>query len=285
MDMQNNTGYAGLQVNLFRLAASTFSIAFLYSLNNYRYTIIAVTNGEAEITVEESLVKIKFSNVCILPSYCYIRPAAGSNATFWVLRVTEDYAATAMYNGNNGFLSKPANSIVRNFEAGPSDFKVIKKLLQLLNKHQSYNASANSRVICRLSFNLLISLLKELTASDAPEFKTALKRKEYITVEFLRLVDKEAKEHHDVRYYAGILCMTQGNLTKIVKEVTGKPPKMIIEKILIRMAKELLDNNLRPIYWVAEELNFKSSSAFINFFRNRTGTTPSVYRNRNTRQI
>ncbi|HYD91730.1 MAG TPA: helix-turn-helix domain-containing protein, partial [Flavobacterium sp.] len=98
-----------------------------------------------------------------------------------------------------------------------------------------------------------------------------------------RLAEKEAQVHHDVHYYAGILCMTQGNLTKIVKEVTGKPPKALLEEILTRMAKELLDNSLLPVYLVAEELNFKSSSAFINFFRTQTGSTPNEYRNRNTR--
>jgi len=283
MDAQKNTGHPGLQANLFRLAVSSFSIAFLYSLNNYKYNIIAVTSGEAELTVGESVVKIKSSGVCILPSHCYIRPAAGCEATFWILRITEDYAATAMYSGNNGFLSQPSSGTVQFLEAGPSNFKVIKKLLQLLNKHQSYSESTNSQVICRLSFNLLISLLKELTVSEAPEFKAALKRKEYITVEFLRLAEKEAKAHHDVHYYAGMLCMTPGNLTKIVKEVTAKPPKALIEEVLTRMAKELLDNSLSPIYSVAEELNFKSSSAFINFFRSQTGSTPNEYRNRNTR--
>lgn len=283
MDVQNRFEEAGVQVRFIRMPTAAFILAFLCSPGHFRYHIIAITEGDVEIVYGQNLYKAQTGHIYVLPVDCFIRPAGAKEARFWMLRFTEYYAATALYSGNSIASFQPASGQLYNLHADTASFKVIKKLFLLLDKHQQYSQSANSELICRLTYNLLISCLNELAVMPATLLITSLKRKEYIAVEFLKLAERRAKEHHDVHYYAEILCMTQGNLRKIVKEVTTKPPKILLEEILIRLAKELLDSNLNPIYEVAEELNFKSSSAFINFFRSQTGITPNEYRNRNTR--
>jgi AraC-like DNA-binding protein len=89
--------------------------------------------------------------------------------------------------------------------------------------------------------------------------------------------------HHEVGHYADVLCMTRGNLTKTVRQLTGKSPKILISEALVRLAMELLDSSDAPVYGIAEALHFSSSSAFVNFFRHHTGLTPEAYRNRKNR--
>lgn len=272
---------AGIHVRFIHVQGGAFTPSYLFSIFKYRYHIVAITEGEVELLNHQEVVIARHSEVWVMPEGFYIRPAK-PNVKFWLLRFTEHYAKAAAYNSDAALCRVLNNEYLQCLKADTFSFEVIVKLMMLLHKHHHYRSSPNSEIICRLTFNLLLQCLDELTAFPRSPVKNSVKRKELITIEFLRLAEKEAKVHHDVHYYADRLCMTQGNLTKIIREVTDKAPKAHIEEILVGMAQEMLDHSISPVYSVAEELNFKSSSTFINFFRNRTGMTPNEYRNRKT---
>jgi AraC-like DNA-binding protein len=202
-----------------------------------------------------------------------------------IVQFSNRFAEDNLYEVHSGTTEKLFSGDISKITADTDNFKVIKKLLLLLYKHHSNAASSNSPVICRLTFNLLFSCFSEFKEVAVPQVQPAASYKVVTALKFLHMVEVHAIEQHGVKFYADELCMTQGNLTRIIKEVTKDAPKSIIEASLIQKAMAMLDDNLLTIYTVAEELGFKSSSAFINFFRFHTGRTPNEFRNRKSRYL
>ncbi|MCD8388223.1 MAG: helix-turn-helix domain-containing protein [Bacteroidales bacterium] len=96
---------------------------------------------------------------------------------------------------------------------------------------------------------------------------------------FLKLVQQDAPTHHNVGYYAQILCISPRYLGRIVSEFSeGKSPKQIIDAALLDRVKELLRQPSLSIDQIADKLNFPDQSYLSRFFRRLTGLYPSAYR-------
>ncbi len=253
-------------------------------LNNgvyYRYAILVMIKGGAAVYFSDTILTMEASQACFFTEDCVIGLQNKIPASFWLAQFTEEFAQANIYSTNLGFFQNSFKEPYCVITIDAFTTKVLKKMFQLLQKHRTQRTSINSRVVTQISFNLLFSCLSEQAYINPGANIRSIPYKEGIAIKFISLVGERATEHHDVAYYASQLFMTSGNLTRIVKEVTGRTPKSIIEEILIRAATELLDHSIESIYLIAEELHFKCSSAFINFFRIHTGRTPNDYRNRN----
>jgi len=96
---------------------------------------------------------------------------------------------------------------------------------------------------------------------------------------FINLVDKDYKNFHSIKYYAGELCITPNYLNEIVRKTMGINAKLYIQNKILLEVKKLLTYTDLSIAEISEELNFTSLSYFIRFFRNKTNHTPLQYRN------
>lgn len=269
-----------LNVKLLQLPISSVIVTFLSSVQQYEYMLIIMLEGVIELLCAEHKTRLQSSQVIFTKKNSFIKSYGNRDARFWMVSFNRHFIINGLYTIHPPVISKMADNGCHRFQIDGDTQKIIKKLLFLLEKNSGPSISPNSATICQLTFNLMCSCLAE-SEIIKPAAYHGNARKETITVKFLNLVSAKVLTHHDVRYYADSLCMTQGNLTKIIKEVTGITPKTLIEQALINTAKEMLDKSLITIYTLAEELGFKSSSAFINFFRRHSGTTPADYRNRN----
>ncbi|MEN5234074.1 helix-turn-helix domain-containing protein [Sphingobacterium faecium] len=72
--------------------------------------------------------------------------------------------------------------------------------------------------------------------------------------------------------------MSRKHLSHIVKEVTGKTPKAIIEEIVISEVVILLNVSSMSIKDVMCELNFLDFGTFSKFFNNMVGKSALLYR-------
>ncbi|MFD2602653.1 AraC family transcriptional regulator [Flavobacterium suzhouense] len=275
---------SGLQVRRLQLRGDAFVLAFLYGVQYFRYHIIVVSEGQLQVNSgTQDLIAVAM-DVCIVPPDSYMKAAGGQTVRVWLVRFTETYLRQTLYTARNTTLTVLLErEELYSLKADEFHFQVICQLLLLLEKHQKQGTSQHAETITTLTFNLLLNCLLELREHTGSRFTNAVKRKEQLTIAFLRLVEQQAGMHHDVGYYADVLCMTRGNLTKTVRQLTGKSPKILISEALVRLAEELLDGSEAPVYSIAEALHFGSSSAFVNFFRHHTGLTPEAYRNRKNR--
>jgi AraC family transcriptional regulator, transcriptional activator of pobA len=168
-----------------------------------------------------------------------------------------------------------------------TDIKMSGQFIELLVSKQSikiihyyYETATNPKRFPQASFTAALSLLIFQAAwqRDMNPADTSFNRKELLTMQFLKLLIHNYREHHSPEFFAKQLFVTSGYLTKAVREVTGKTVIKCITEVLISEAKYLLMSSQHSIETISEQLHFNSSGSFSRFFKRQTATTPMEYR-------
>ncbi|WP_372755044.1 helix-turn-helix domain-containing protein [Mariniflexile sp.] len=131
------------------------------------------------------------------------------------------------------------------------------------------------------TFDLLMYHFGSLFTIAYPNLEAELTRQEELTLRFLKILNDNFKNEHSVQFYADILCLTSGHLSKVLKEVSGKTAGQLIDDAIIMEAKILLNNPSLSISQIAYELKFSNQSFFGKYFKKNTGISPSQYRKGN----
>ena len=96
---------------------------------------------------------------------------------------------------------------------------------------------------------------------------------------FKGLIADNFTEHHDVATYAGMLHLSAGHFSELVKEQSGKTAIEHIHDRLLLEAKRSLFHTDQSIKEIAFQLGFEDASYFNRFFKRLTSSTPLSYRN------
>lgn len=105
-------------------------------------------------------------------------------------------------------------------------------------------------------------------------------RQEQLTQRFFDLLLEHHEREHRVAFYADRLCITAKYLSSAVKSVTGYPAQVWINEAVVMQAKRQIRATERSIQQISESLHFATSTSFVRFFRQHTGSTPLEYRKR-----
>lgn len=95
---------------------------------------------------------------------------------------------------------------------------------------------------------------------------------------FTALVQTEYTKYHNVKYYAGRLCITSNYLNKIVRQSLGITAKQYINNKIVEEAKRLLTYTDLTIKEIAACLYFDTVSYFTRLFHTHIGISPLQYR-------
>ena len=79
-------------------------------------------------------------------------------------------------------------------------------------------------------------------------------------------------------FYAEKLNITPKYLSREIKRITGRTVQEWINRLTIMEMKKQLNIPGRTIMQISEDMDFSSPSAFVQFFKLHTGTTPLKYR-------
>lgn len=105
-----------------------------------------------------------------------------------------------------------------------------------------------------------------------------IRRKDALMVAFMDLVWRHFMENRAVSFYAKQLCVTPKQLSRVVKESSGKSPHEIIASELFSLSVQLLQNDNLLVQQVSDMLHFSDQAAFTKFFKKYTGVPPAEYR-------
>lgn len=97
-------------------------------------------------------------------------------------------------------------------------------------------------------------------------------------VSFMRLLPKHFAEHHDIGFYAALLCITPTHLSRIVRQVTGRTVMAYINQMLTMEAAFLLQATDLPVAAIAKRLHFADQASFSKFFTRMKGMSPKSFR-------
>lgn len=101
---------------------------------------------------------------------------------------------------------------------------------------------------------------------------------EQLTRQFLRHVRQHYRRERKVAFYAGLMHLSPGYLSTVVRTCTGRTASEWIERHVAQEAKALLKSTNMTVQQISNELNFPSQSFFGKFFKRLTGLSPKEYR-------
>ena len=96
--------------------------------------------------------------------------------------------------------------------------------------------------------------------------------------DFAGMLERDARRHHDVRYYARRLGVSADYLSTITRASCGMAAKRMIDRRLFSEAAKLLTQTTTPVSAIASLLGFEEPSHFTRFLIRMDGRPPSSYR-------
>lgn len=146
------------------------------------------------------------------------------------------------------------------------------RFVDLMDKEYQEDVK-NKEIISKIFSALLDKISIHLKNIDSGESK----HNKSIYKDFKRLLERNSLEEAKVSEYAKRLFISAGHLNDVVKEVTGKNAKTIINEQRILEAKRLLYWTTTPIREVAYKIGFDDPTYFTRFFKKHTGMLPSEF--------
>ncbi|MCT2561960.1 AraC family transcriptional regulator [Chryseobacterium herbae] len=105
-----------------------------------------------------------------------------------------------------------------------------------------------------------------------------------LTRKFRILIRKEFKTMKSPSVYAGLLNISPGYLTEVIREVTGKSAQHWIHQEILIEAKRLLSFTQLTVKEIAYELGYNDHTYFSRLFSRTEGFPPSEFRDKNRRK-
>lgn len=92
---------------------------------------------------------------------------------------------------------------------------------------------------------------------------------------------KNYNKDSDIKKISQMVGISDSQLIRIFKQQIGITPKEYITELRIKRSKEILKSKDADILEAAQEVGYRSLSAFYKAFKEKTGCTPRNYRERN----
>lgn len=132
--------------------------------------------------------------------------------------------------------------------------------------------------IALFSYEFLSILSESVKAKEKESNK--VKREEVYFKQFISLLSEYHQKERSVSFYAEKMKVAPKYLSTIIKKVTMRTPSDWIDNMVIVEAKNMLKYSDLNIQEIANNMNFPNQSFFGKYFKQRTGMTPSEYRDK-----
>jgi AraC-like DNA-binding protein len=128
---------------------------------------------------------------------------------------------------------------------------------------------------CSILFYNLYSIIKQ---NELQQVNNKIPNRDYIFEQFIKLVEQNYKEQHEIGFYADKLCLTPKYLSTLVREASGKSAAVWIREYLLLEARTLMKSGQMSIQQISNLLNFNDQSHFGTFFKRYVGCSPREYK-------
>lgn len=243
---------------------------------------IGVTEGELEIQIDYvSYTAVKNSLVLIMPTHITHFIRGRKQLKGWVLVISKSYLENSSQRHQQpsaiiSYMQFKKNPVTL-FE--PNEYKALYTSLDFIRSKMRLQAHLFYKEILHFSLKMFLLDLGNVYMGKREHFTTpALSRKEELFIDFQTLLREYCKQQHDVKFYAGKLCITTQYLSAILKEQSGKSASQWIQEALMVEAKSMLKSPRINVQQVSDELHFPDQSTFGKFFKKHAGISPLAFR-------
>ena len=271
----------GLQVYIFKTFSSR--IDFKESLILNRFTVLIVNSGAVSLLINSKKIHLFINELIVIPKKSICEVLIMSNQLqICQLSFTSKFAfANSIRWPHIGYFEFFITQDAYKIFLKNKEIESLTDLLKLINsKSRNSNKNIIKKELLLLSFNLFLYELAGIYYRSSWYENVKPTGNEKIVLHFFRLLELNCRREHSVKFYANLLNISTGHLTKTVKQVTEITAKQCIENAIILEAKILLQNNDLTILYISEKLKFANTSFFSTFFKRHTSLSPSEYRSR-----
>jgi AraC-type DNA-binding domain-containing proteins len=243
--------------------------------------LIGITEGELDIQIDYISYKAeKNSLVLIMPTHITHFTEGSSNLKGWILTITKAFFGSQTFAGQKptvlSYMELKKNPLTF-FD--PDEYQSLYVSLDYIRGKMRQQTHVFYQETVKLALLMFFTDLGNLYFSKKKYHITAtLSRKEELFSDFQTLLREHCKKQHDVKFYAGKLCITTQYLSSILKEQSGRSASQWIQEALVIEAKDMLKSPRINVQQVADKLNFPDQSTFGKFFKKHTGISPMAFR-------
>jgi len=255
-----------------------------YPFRSDNYSFLFVLSGKMSIQLNLITHAVEANDLIIIAPKTVVHTLGiEGNLRLIGISFTTDFALYA--NGNRSemdafefFTSKIAPKL----PIGKDDLGTFILLSELLHKKNTENnPHLFGNEMVSHAFNLLAYEVAALYKKQHAGLKTTMSRRENLTLKFLKTLEHNFRSERSVQFYADSLFVTNGHLARVLREVSGKTARTLIDEAVIMEARLLLADPSLTVAQIADQLQFSDQSAFGKFFKKSIGCSPSAYRKRN----
>jgi AraC family transcriptional activator of pobA len=269
-------------LNIYIIKKFVFKTSSNESFLVRNYAVVLIKSGEFKIRIKEFTSELRARDLMVLSkdSYCSIFEVKGKLQLFLIC-FTSDFAFENCLKkelvDSFAFLLGDSSSKISLEDKDFQVLSLIYKLIYFVNKDS--RLSVEDSELQRIGFDLFLHELKFIFNRYSTGNPFKMNRYQNLTVQFLTILTIHCKKQHRVKFYAGALFVTRGYLNNVVRKVTGKTAKSLIDQAIINEIKNVLENSPSSITLIAQDFEFSSLSKLSNFFKRYTSMSPSQYRN------
>ncbi len=144
----------------------------------------------------------------------------------------------------------------------------------------------------RMQGEMLRTLLKRLIIKSTRMARAQMANGQLLTVDrfdvirlFNLLVEQNFRQEHEVSFYAAALHKSPKTLSNLFRLCSHPSPSTLIQQRILLEAKRYLYYTSKSAKEIGYELGFESPAHFSRFFKLKTGTTLSAFKNRQALEI
>lgn len=240
------------------------------------HSIFFIQKGFSKQEIDFEKYEIQANQIIIIPKGSTHWEQENKAVEGYTILFTDDFFSDIQKELLNGFLQYAI--ALRKLLIPISDEQIqnIEYYFELLNQEQHFDKNQNQTFILQ---NLILALLNKLegliqNVSALNDFIN--KRKPF--QKFISLVETHYREQKQLDFYTSQFQLTQRNLNKILKEITGQTASHFLIDRIITSAKRELCFTDKSVKEIAYELGYDNQYYFSRIFKKRTSFSPEQFR-------
>lgn len=156
-----------------------------------------------------------------------------------------------------------------------SDTVHIRKTLDLMSH---YLTSDHPAEMAGSLVNFLLLQITEIFHSQNVHPAGRVKHSDALFRLFRKLLAENYRKEHELQFYADSLHISQTYLSRVIRQISGKTVNNYIAEALYTDARRLLVFTDLTVKEIAEQLGFSDQSSFGKFFKKKSETSPTNFR-------
>ncbi|MFV0469620.1 MAG: AraC family transcriptional regulator [Dysgonomonas sp.] len=235
------------------------------------YQVLWIADGEASCRIDFREICIKSNEILIIsPGQVCEFDTKSDYSGKMILFTGSFFSITEL---DSGFLhtSEILNPVSLN-KTVPICPQLAKNLITLLDEELK-NTTDNFQAEITQNYLriILLEAERQLTSAYSPVISDVGRN-------FYNMVEHNFRKNRNTDYYSNLLGVSEKTLSKEVKILAGKTPKVYIDSRIILEAKRLLAYSSLSVKEIGFELGFDEPTNFNKYFRKHTGHTPVLFR-------